>query len=140
MHAYSWLIKTFLPSFTKNQTLDPLSTSPYAKSTSKVVLPPRPLLIYGAHLGGTLATSLALTESRSSRSRNQIAGLIVSNSVFDWTSIATKLPAKSAANPTEALTLPTLHRLKDHLFTNPASCFDSFASPVLFFRSPGLSM
>jgi hypothetical protein len=140
MHAYSWLTETFLPSLTKKSTQPPSSTSPYAKPVSRVIQPPRPLLIYGAHLGGTLATSLALTESRSSRLQNHIAGLIVSNSVFDWTAVATKEAPKTASTPTEALTLTTLHRLKDHLFALPSACFDSFASPVLFFRSSGLSM
>lgn len=36
--------------------------------------------------------------------------------------------------------LDTLHPLKTRLFTSPASAFDPFASPVLFFRSPGLSI
>ena len=33
-----------------------------------------------------------------------------------------------------------LHRLKKRLFTTPASMFDSFASPILFFRTAGLAV
>jgi hypothetical protein len=115
------------------------------------------LLIYGSYLGGTLATSLALTESHVSRSAlTNIHGLIVQNGIFDWTSVATTkdpLLTSTLPNPnpeahnallhsvstSTPYTLQTLHTLKPALFTHPASAFDAFASPILFFRSAGLS-
>lgn len=76
---------------------------------------------------------------------SSIEGVIIRNGIFDWTNIATSRPATKAIDDL-ALTAErgvydtdTLHALKTQLFTSPASAFDPFASPLLFFRSAGLS-
>lgn len=93
-----------------------------------------------------------------------IAGLVVRDGVFDWTHVAASrdpsLPSGPSSPPsplshssdsheeqsnlaTELVkpwSLHTLHTLKTHLFSSPASAFDLFASPLLFFRTPGLAV
>lgn len=110
----------------------------------------RPILIYGSFVGGSIATSLALTESFASKSLpTKIAGLITKNAVFDWTQIATTIAPTTPERQDEdiwdrasaaAWDAATLHALKTHLFVSPASAFDAFASPTQFFRSPGLAV
>ncbi|KAG0651548.1 hypothetical protein D0Z07_1932 [Hyphodiscus hymeniophilus] len=174
LYAYTWLTNHYLPSRSSSATSDPQDDyytpppsprsrlrSPYSTEPPRSKIPPRPLIIYGSHLGGTLATSLALTESRSSKTVTfPIAGLIALNGIYDWTNIATSSPpptfhsstspspsspTQSAMNPvtdlvSEPWTLQTLHSLKPHLFTRPAYAFDAFASPVLFFRTPAVAI
>ncbi|RDW75346.1 hypothetical protein BP6252_06488 [Coleophoma cylindrospora] len=124
LHAYTWLISTLRPS--------------------------PEIYIYGSRLGGTLATSLALTESRSSKNGPQIKGLLVKDGIFDWTGVATSknpiLPEvgstvhEEPAIPRGNWTTQTLHDIKTSLFSDPSQCFDPFASPILFFRGAGSSV
>jgi hypothetical protein len=75
-----------------------------------------------------------------------IAGLIVENGVFDWTPTASTISPSKGLNPklkslldaSKPWTGTHLHALKTHLFSSPAGTFDSFVSPVLFFRTSGL--
>jgi hypothetical protein len=75
-----------------------------------------------------------------------IAGLIVENGIFDWTPTASTFPPSedSAYHPkliqnfSKSWTGTHLHALKSHLFSSPASTFDSFISPILFFRTSGV--
>lgn len=111
----------------------------------------------GSFLGGTLATSLALTSTyANARSAPvRVAGLVTLNAVFDWTRVAVtrgesekqQLDGKEKdVDGTDLLTrrvrieegweAETLQVLKTHLFTNPQGAFDNFASPVLFFHTP----
>jgi hypothetical protein len=151
LHAFSWLTEEYLPSLTTSKSVSKATdypSPPPSSYTNKNKL--RPLLIYGTYLGGTLATSLALTESRTTKLSTNIHGLIVLNGIFDWTSVATTKPPSSldslATNSLDRiasnapLTLRHLHALKQNLFATPSGCFDSFASPTLFFRSPGTSI
>jgi hypothetical protein len=81
---------------------------------------------------------------------SSIEGAIIRNAVFDWTHVATSRapspPPKSTDGPALISTGPdvwdinTLHVLKTHLFPSPANAFDPFTSPLLFFRSSGLSI
>ncbi|CZS96782.1 uncharacterized protein RCO7_02601 [Rhynchosporium graminicola] len=135
----------------------------YASSptTSSPLPVQRPILLYGSFLGGTLATSLSLTETTSSRSNpTKIIGLIVKNGVYDWTDVATSptppLPPSTSPLPTPtqhnlnhktqspnlngSWDLSTLHKARQSLFSSPASAFDPFASPTLFFRTSGLAI
>ncbi|CAD6447529.1 c06d6995-d411-4e3f-b632-36f3bb893c6d [Sclerotinia trifoliorum] len=157
LHAYSWLLNRYLPHLLLGgRTLDStfLSDQPPAIQ--------RPLLIYGSYLGGTLATSLALTESRNSPlPPAKIDSLIVHNGIFDWTPISTTpdpsiFPSEfsdfSSSNPSydhpstlelythSPWTIKTLHALKTRLFPSPSQTFDPFASPILFFRTPGIQV
>ncbi|EPQ62598.1 Bgt-4266 [Blumeria graminis f. sp. tritici] len=107
----------------------------------------RPVFIYGTFLGGTLATSLALTENYVLRENPfRIRGLIAKNAVFDWVSIVTDafsrsiprtLP-KTPQNSQYTWNESDLIRLRKKLFTKPNRCFDAFASPMLFFRTAGV--
>ncbi|QSZ36305.1 hypothetical protein DSL72_007431 [Monilinia vaccinii-corymbosi] len=157
LQAYSWLLDRYLPS---------LSPEPKPLDSPNRDNPPnpiqRPLLIYGSYLGGTLATSLALTESFvSSPLPTKIHSLIVHNGIFDWTPISTTLdpstfPTDSSypSSPNLSLTSMsttelyarypwttlTLHALKTRLFSSPSQTFDPFASPILFFRTAGINI
>ncbi|TVY31049.1 hypothetical protein LHYA1_G000225 [Lachnellula hyalina] len=157
LHAYTFLTTSYLPSFSpplKNTPSSP--TSKFSPKSAYYTSPPskliqRPLLLYGSYLGGTLATTLALTESFSTKQTPlRIAGLIAKNAIFDWSGIGTSLPP-STPSPTpekgrqeaEAETHwheTTLHILKEKLFANPSSTFDAFVSPILFFRTAGLNV
>jgi hypothetical protein len=112
-------------------------------------------LIYGSYLGGTLATSLELTESFASKNLpTRIAGLISKNGIYDWTGIATNPPP--LPNPSTLTDTPfepeseflengtwdskILYTLREKLFREPGGAFDSFASPSLFFRTAGIAV
>ncbi|KAH6714096.1 hypothetical protein BKA61DRAFT_55880 [Leptodontidium sp. MPI-SDFR-AT-0119] len=163
--GYTFLLSTLLPRFspqpTSPKTITTTKTrqSIYASSSPSPFLPiQRPLLLYGSFLGGTLATSLALTENFTSRSLpTKIVGLITKNAVFNWTDIVTSpsplASPPSSSSPSQSSSshqdvnsrdsnwdIQTLHSLKKNLFTTPASAFDSFASPTLFFRTSGLAI
>ncbi|KAH7410695.1 hypothetical protein BKA64DRAFT_360427 [Cadophora sp. MPI-SDFR-AT-0126] len=162
--GYTFLLSTLLPRYSP-QTSSPTTTnsSHNARQSLYAPIPPlpiqRPILIYGSFLGGTLATSLALTENFTSRSLpTKIIGLITKNAVFDWTGIVSSPPPPPFQNdstsefevngqerlgrigPEERWDSHTLHELKKQLFASPASAFDSFASPTLFFRTSGLAV
>jgi hypothetical protein len=155
LHAYTYLLKHHLPRFSPSQPAPNFNSNSQPRRTlyglSQTSLPKqvqRPLLIYGSFLGGTLATSLALTESFSSKQlRTTISGLIARDAVFDWTGISTsETPLQPSPeletewDAWERWDATTLHALKKRLFANPASTFDSFASPLLFFRTAGLAV
>jgi hypothetical protein len=162
LHAYSYLLQNLLPQYSETP---PSSSSPTSSltgtrrtlysttSTTKIIQ--RPILIYGSYLGGTLATSLGLTESFASKNLpTRIAGLISKNGIYDWTDIATTPP--SLPNPltlTDTLSQPEseylkkgiwdskiLYTLREKLFREPGGAFDPFASPSLFFRTAGIAV
>ncbi|KAH8816065.1 hypothetical protein F5884DRAFT_774807 [Xylogone sp. PMI_703] len=146
LHAYTYLMTEPLPSL-------------FPPSITDTSFPPpssvRKFFIYGSHLSGGLATSLALTESISGP-RNPILGLIAKDSVFNWGPIATNIPlepslptspsdqAETQPSPQIDATIPwtasTLHALRRFLFATPTQCFDVFASPVLFFKTPSIEI
>ncbi|KAK0121194.1 hypothetical protein ONS96_011373 [Cadophora gregata f. sp. sojae] len=165
--GYTFLLSTFLPRYSPQAPSPTTDFNPNARQSLYAPTRPlpvqRPILMYGSFLGGTLATSLALTENFTSRTLpTKIIGLITKNAVFDWTDIATSPPPPTVANqdsssenelgstagplqrspmtPENAWDASTLHKLKTHLFPSPAAAFDSFASPTLFFRTSGLAV
>ncbi|TVY90933.1 hypothetical protein LAWI1_G004410 [Lachnellula willkommii] len=157
LHAYTFLTTSYLPSFSPPRQNTPSPpTSKFSPKSAYYTSPPskltqRPLLIYGSYLGGTLATTLALTESfNTTQAPHRIAGLIAKNAIFDWTGTGTSLPPSPSnppSNPAEEAREEethwhenTLHILREKLFASPASTFDSFVSPVLFFRTAGLNV
>jgi hypothetical protein len=119
LHAYNWILENII------------KDTPNGR--------PRPIAVYGTNLGGSLATSLALTESRPSQHRPSISVLAVQNSIFDWSKIASR-PPPSDPPPSQDPDLLRLYELRGHLFRDPASAFDAFASPLLFFRTTGLAI
>ncbi|PVH78441.1 hypothetical protein DL98DRAFT_656150 [Cadophora sp. DSE1049] len=166
--GYTFLLSTLLPRYSpQSPSSSPTATnSNSSHNTRQSLYAPtrplpiqRPIVIYGSFLGGTLATSLALTENFTSRSLpTKVIGLITKNAVFDWTDVATSpppppLPNDSSSepeldsnsrlgqsNPEDGWDSNILHELKKQLFASPASAFDSFASPTLFFRTSGLAI
>ncbi|PHH86756.1 hypothetical protein CDD83_9797 [Cordyceps sp. RAO-2017] len=108
----------------------------------------RDMYVYGSHLGAGLAVALSLTETHAHAAFG-IRGLVAYNGVYNWTMF---LPdhrinhpagkAKTAATtPSEPAEGSRLHRLRKEmpgLFGQPYNLFDPFASPSLFFHSPGL--
>ncbi|TGO62404.1 hypothetical protein BOTNAR_0114g00020 [Botryotinia narcissicola] len=156
LQTYSWLLKSYLPSLLPEP--QPLDSTYFYKNPKPIQ---RPLLIYGSYLGGTLATSLALTESfTSSFLPTKIHSLIVHNGIFDWTPISTtpdpsifhSISADSSKNlsynrlstldlyESSPWTTLTLHAVKTRLFSSPSQTFDPFASPILFFRTAGIAV
>jgi len=133
LHAYNWILENIL------------QQKPHGLHRS--------IAIYGEGLGGTLATSLALTESRPSQTRPTISVLAVKDAIFNWSRIASTPPPPNTPAPQEShvLTqdadplshgadLARLYALRSQLFRDPASTFDAFASPLLFFRTAGLAI
>lgn len=151
LYAYTWLTTSFLPSLNpiQNSSSSPRrSPSPYASASQAVQRSSlRPLLIYGSFLGGTLASSLSLTETqtRPVGVGVSIEAAIIRNAIFDWTQVATSRPPNSSdqcpiPSGSDIWDINTLHTLKSKLFPLPASAFEPFASPLLFFRSAGFSI
>jgi hypothetical protein len=155
------LLSSFLPAttvITLNYRLAPVS-SPYAfpvpifdvlKAFDYITSPRSPhnggrtprLSLYGSHIGGLLATSVALTEPAA------IHSLAVSEPLVDWVSLdenqeedSTKSSTtrrKAKASTPGSLPDPTrLLSIRSKLFRTPETYFDAFASPILFLRAPG---
>lgn len=152
--AFDFLTATYLPKFQETDTFDP---TPSSTPTGNLQ---RPIFLAGSFLGGTLATSLSLTSTFANikNSSHYVAGLITYNAPFDWTSVAVLHPSqiqpevtheRSIGETTNSVektrlekdahewTARSLLNLRTDLFTTPGSAFDSFASPVLFFHTPG---
>jgi hypothetical protein len=100
------------------------------------------LSLYGSHVGGMLATTLALTEPTA------IHALTVSEPLVDWVSLdenqeenSTKSSTtrrKGKASTPRSLPDPArLLSIRSKLFRTPETYFDAFASPILFLRAPG---
>ncbi|POR33103.1 Uncharacterized protein TPAR_06695 [Tolypocladium paradoxum] len=123
--AFAWLLETLAPP--KNGRRD--------------------IYVYGSHLGASLATSLALVEAHS-HARFGVRGVVAYNGIYNWTMFLpdhriNKPPTrpKKAVAPAQPAEGSHLHRLQDEmpgLFDDPTNLFDPFASPSLFFHSPGL--
>jgi acetyl esterase/lipase len=102
------------------------------------------MAVCGEHIGGSLATALALTECRVGQPG--IVAAAVSNPVVDWVSLdqvsklkaGLSVPKKSRLQESTVRTeVESLLQLRRRLFRKPEDYFDPFASPILFFRSAG---
>lgn len=106
--------------------------------------------IYGSHIGGALALSLALTNP------NVITAVAVQDVIGDWTGIdevardnrrieqevrtgkkGSRSSQRSARREATRKAAIDLIRLREKLFRTPSGYFDAFASPTLFLRAPG---
>lgn len=126
------------------------STSPFNEGYDE---PPK-IGLLGSHIGGALATMLALTEP------NHVHALAAIQPMVDWVGLdevveqlrATKstpppMPKKGkrqkgtarygADNESVLRAAEELTRLRARLFKTPSAYFDPFASPLLFLRAPG---
>ena len=101
-------------------------------------------VVYGEHIGGSLATALGLTECRIGRPG--IVAAAVSDPVVDWISIDQNVHPKAhvgglkkaiLGDHSALLEFQELRELRARLFKRPEHYFDPFASPILFFRSAG---
>lgn len=127
-----------LPVFDILKALDYITST---KSPHNAGQTPR-LGFYGSHIGGLLATTLALTEPTA------IHALAVSEPVVDWVSLdevdeenKTKKPnprgKPKSAQPASPPDASRLLSIRSKLFRTPETYFDAFASPILFLRAPG---
>lgn len=96
------------------------------------------IAVCGELIGGGLASMLALTECRIGEPG--IWGAAVNNPIVDWVSLdeaARRFPETDPDGDSPAQALMDLRR---SLFPKPDKYFDTFASPLLFFRTPGVSI
>lgn len=97
------------------------------------------IYVTGSHIGGALATTLALTEP------NAISGVAVHHPVADWVSLDEHVVPNAqgkAKKPTVdhnsiSAAARSLISTRTELFPTPSAYFDPFASPALFLRAPG---
>ncbi|KAL4974993.1 hypothetical protein BDW66DRAFT_76342 [Aspergillus desertorum] len=99
-------------------------------------LEPTRLGVVGTHIGGSLALMLALTEPRS------IHAVAALEPVCDWTALdeycaSSNTPFNSRRRRHAPKDLVPLLEAREKFFANQERYFDSFASPILFLRSPG---
>ncbi|KAL4749963.1 hypothetical protein BDW72DRAFT_194320 [Aspergillus terricola var. indicus] len=99
-------------------------------------LQPTRLGVVGTHIGGSLALMLALTEPHS------IHAVAALEPVCDWTSLdeyctSPTVPANSRRRKYAPKDLIPLLEARERFFASHERYFDSFASPILFLRSPG---
>jgi acetyl esterase/lipase len=99
------------------------------------------IAVVGELLGGSLATSLALTECKIGEPG--IVAAAVSSPIVDWVAFDDEGAAEPVTNGRgEPLKVDlSLHGLLNHrrtIFRRPDAYFDPFASPSLFFRSAGI--
>lgn len=100
----------------------------------------RDVYVYGSHLGASLATSLSLTEAHA-HARFGVRGLVAYNGIYNWTMFLSDHRINRPGTAAELAVpshLHTLHEAMPGLFDKPSNLFDPFASPSLFFHSPGL--
>ncbi|KAI0405108.1 hypothetical protein F4802DRAFT_198674 [Xylaria palmicola] len=130
LKAYTWIVENLIP-------------PTYAR---------RDIYVYGSYLGASLATSLALTEAHP-HERMAVRGCVAYNGIYNWTTFLPDHPInkapKSSSSPSghfleDILALPgdpdfqDLRHMARDLFPRPDDLFDPFASPCLFFHTPGL--
>ncbi|KAH7027904.1 uncharacterized protein B0I36DRAFT_328183 [Microdochium trichocladiopsis] len=112
----------------------------------------RSVYVYGSYLGASLATSLALTENHP-HLRMAVRGCVAFNGIYNWTMFLPNHPIHHQARarggisgsvldqfitPPEDAELQELGEHAESLFRTPENMFDHFASPCLFFHTPGL--
>jgi acetyl esterase/lipase len=120
------------------------------------VIQARKLGICGELIGGSLAGMVAVTECHTDQ--QGISAAVLGNPISDWTALfppdqhtdrsePTALPQHIAKKPTtsnvkshDGPTIGSLLSLRDTIFPQPAKFFDPFASPSLFFCTPGFDL
>ena len=101
--------------------------------------------VVGELLGGSLATMLAVTECR--KGEPGVVAAAVNNPLADWVQPDDELeltsPKSSLAKFGQnhvGLQIDDLLRARGNYFLKPEAYFDPFASPLLFFRTPGTAI
>lgn len=91
--------------------------------------------VVGSHVGGSLAAMLALTECKPWMSHVACAAL--HEPIMDWTSLDSRSDSENRKRAMSQGAIQLLG-LRDKIFTKTVDYFDPFASPILFFRTPGV--
>jgi hypothetical protein len=139
------------------RVVDDVASAPAPDGSKRKHRAPVRVGVCGQLFGGTLATSLALTESRRWTARTPPASVVsaaaAGNPIVDWTvpERADEDAAKRRASPSSAsrhkrtswelfagsaqLPAASLVALRRRLFGGPDAYVDAFASPVHFFRA-----
>jgi len=107
-------------------------------------LRPGQLVVYGSHIGGSLALMLALTEAQT------VKAVAAADPICDWPGLdeyciqktgsmesPTKRPKKTVSRTVAPSDLIPLLDARRRFFPSFEKCFDKFASPILFLRSAG---
>lgn len=101
--------------------------------------------VVGELLGGSLATMLAVTECR--RGEPAVVAAAINNPLADWVQpddeVDVTSPKSSLAKFGQkhvGLEIDDLVRARGNYFPKPERYFDPFASPLLFFRTPGTAI
>ncbi|KAJ5634505.1 hypothetical protein N7528_002347 [Penicillium herquei] len=110
-------------------------------------LQPEKLGVFGSHIGGSLALMLALTEAKS------VHSVAAVQPICDWPGLdeyckpdnETDISGKSRSRQKKSTRrkgsappdLVPLLQAREQFFSSFERCFDAFASPILFLRSPG---
>ena len=140
MSGYDWVRKTLARGHTAYQ--GPI-----------IATKPSNIGICGELAGGALATMLAVTECSSTHEDLEpqgISALAVGNPILDWTALIPRDPKPNISQAqffrngdnsprgadNDSLTTNGLCNVRDAFFSNAATYFDPFASPLLFFCSP----
>ncbi|KAF4452703.1 hypothetical protein F53441_4510 [Fusarium austroafricanum] len=123
--AYNWIVENLSPGGLKR----------------------RDIYVYGSHLGATLASSLALTESHPHKPF-AVRGLVSYNGVYNWTMFFPDHPSNRSGKrikatgsyyrPQEGTYMHYLQQNLPVFFQSTVDMFDVFASPSLFFHNPGV--
>ncbi|KAJ5717807.1 hypothetical protein N7488_003453 [Penicillium malachiteum] len=110
-------------------------------------LQPEKLGVFGSHIGGSLALMLALTEAKSVHSVAAVQpicdwpGLDEYCKPDDETDISGKPRSRQRKSTRRKGSAPPdlvpLLQAREQYFSSFERCFDAFASPILFLRSPG---
>lgn len=125
--GYDWVVQNLF-----NETTATNRFSHHERTRNKIA-------VLGELIGGSLATTLALTECRAKEPAAVVAAAI-NNPIADWVDLDEDERAKPCLPDQAPLTLQQLHRQRDSLFRQPADYFDPFVSPALFFRAAGLKV
>ncbi|KAI0477761.1 hypothetical protein GGR56DRAFT_638617 [Xylariaceae sp. FL0804] len=109
----------------------------------------RDIYVYGSYLGASLATALALTETHPHQ-KMACRGCIAYNGIYNWTTFLPDHPINKPSSsrtpnflgdilaPARDPAFDAMRHEMEELFTMPQNLFDPFASPCLFFHTPGL--
>ncbi|RMD43105.1 hypothetical protein DV735_g1995, partial [Chaetothyriales sp. CBS 134920] len=126
-HLVTSTVPSLLPPSRSNPTAAPPTLAPHAQSWPRIIL-------VGSHIGGSLASMLALTKP------DDIDAVVAIEPLVDWTVLDEEEQHANkhdnVASPMAAAAIKLIDR-RTNLFRSPSAFFDPFASPTLFLRAPG---
>lgn len=120
LFGYDWVVKNLVRSYVGSDVNDQQA--------------PR-LGVVGTHIGGSLGAMLALTECKPWLPH--IAAAALHEPMMDWPNLRLEEHSTQAGSGIYEDTKRSL-ALRNTIFRQPVDYFDPFASPTLFFRTPGV--